>query len=96
MRQLIKLLKRALAWALNRQAEQIRKKAREVTKLAERAAADAKASVEAMEASLEQARQVRLEKGKDLVVAIKSNGLCNQEAEFLGFDADLVRNCGKE
>lgn len=93
---LIKLLKRALAWALNRQAEQIRKKAREVTNLAERAAADAKASVEAMEASLEKARQVRLEKGKDLVVAIKNNGLCNQEAEFLGFDADLVRNCGKE
>ena len=96
MRQLIKLLKRALAWALNRQAEQIRKKAREVTELAERAAADAKASVEAMEASLEQARQVRLEKGKDLMVAIKNNGLCNQEAEILGYDADLVRNCGKE
>lgn len=96
MRQLIKLLKRALAWALNRQAEQIRKKARAVTKLAERAAADAKASVEAVEASLERARQVRLEKGKDLVVAIKNNGLCNQEAEFLGLDADLVRNCGKE
>jgi hypothetical protein len=52
--------------------------------------------VEALEASLERAQQVRLEKGKDLVVAIKSNGLCNQEAEFLGFDADLVRNCGKE
>ena len=96
MRQLIKLLKRALAWALNRQAEQIRKKAREVTELAERAAADAKASVEAMEASLEQARQVRLEKGKDLMVAIKNNGLCNQEAEILGYDADLVRSCGKE
>lgn len=96
MNQLIKLLKRALAWALNRQAEQIRKKAREVTELAERAAADAKASVEAMEASLEQARQVRLEKGKDLMVAIKNNGLCNQEAEILGYDADVVRSCGKE
>ena len=93
---LIKLLKRALAWALNHQAEQIRKRAREVTKLAERAAADAKASVEAMEESLERARQVRLEKGKDLVVAIKNNSLCNQKAEILGYDADLVRSCGKE